>query len=316
MPTSFFTISRRIAWGECDPARIYYTPRAVDYAVEAVEAWSDEVFDSCLADLADSHGFDVPFVRVTCDYHRPVVASQVIELSVQIAAMGRCSITFAVVGKDGKGATCFLAHLTVCFVEKKHCKAAPIPAGLRRIIEACHGEGGTTTEALHGDDLFGQGAGTVDLVDYRPGNGAIPFAQQRRVVYGDCNPSGKIYAPRVFDYAVEAIGEWYEDVLEISWMDLVCVREEGAPFVSARCDYLRPLIPGQVVDIAVWVDKMGGASINFMVIGYDAGGEPIFDARLAACFISQHGFKPMRIPKEFRHRIVTYQAACEAAALQ
>jgi acyl-CoA thioesterase FadM len=94
-------------------------------------------------------------------------------------------------------------------------------------------------------------------------------------------------------------------------MDLVCKREQGAPFVSASCKFLRPMMPGQTITAAVWVTRSGGASIEFAVVGYDAKGVPCFDARLVACFIVQDGFKTMRIPEVFRQRIQAYQSDCK-----
>ena len=41
MPDSPFVYPRRVAFGDCDPARIFYAPRAIEYAVEAAEAWSE-----------------------------------------------------------------------------------------------------------------------------------------------------------------------------------------------------------------------------------------------------------------------------------
>ena len=41
--TTPFIYHRRVAFGECDPARIFFAPRAVDYAVETVEVWFNEV---------------------------------------------------------------------------------------------------------------------------------------------------------------------------------------------------------------------------------------------------------------------------------
>ncbi len=34
-----FTVTRTVKRGDCDPAGIIYTPRVLDYAMEALEAW-------------------------------------------------------------------------------------------------------------------------------------------------------------------------------------------------------------------------------------------------------------------------------------
>ena len=318
MPTSPFTIQRRVAWGDCDPARIYYTPRAVDYAVEAVEAWSEEVLEISWVELANQYDLDATFVHVDCEYLRALVASQVVDLQVWVTGVELCSVTLTVVGKGNDGVPCFLAHLVGCFAERSKAANIPLPAEFRQRIELYQGQCGEMTTIVKSGNRSGlmtgrnaAGLGTNDAGSCCLPAATAPFTRKRRVRYGDCTVAGNVYAPRVFDYAVEAIGEWYEEVLEISWMDLVWKRQQGAPFVSVSCEYLRPMVPGQTMAVTVWVTRLGGASVEFAVVGCDAKNTPCFDARLAACFIDQDGFKTMRIPEEFRTLIQAYQANCE-----
>ena len=84
MTNSPFTLVRRISWGECDPARIYYTPRAIDYSVEAVEAWYEAILGVSWVELAERYGLDASFVQVACDYRRPFVASQMAHLKIWV----------------------------------------------------------------------------------------------------------------------------------------------------------------------------------------------------------------------------------------
>src|SRR3989304_1747723 len=55
LPQEPFTYRRRVAFGDCDPARIYYAPRAVDYAVEAVEAWHESVLGVSWTEWIEGH---------------------------------------------------------------------------------------------------------------------------------------------------------------------------------------------------------------------------------------------------------------------
>ncbi len=314
-----FSMQRRVSWGECDPARIYYTPRAINYAVEAVEAWYEVVVGLSWTGLVERYDLDAPFVHIECDYLRPLVASQVVRLRVWVCRADCTSVAFVVSGEDEKGASCFRARLVGVFVEAKTLTPLAIPAEIRQRIESYRARCGEADETLNRSNFPGvpaeplaEGAEAGGMGQYRLPSGATLFARQRRVVYGDCDASGRIYAPKAFDYAVEAIEEWFEDVPGVSWMDLVCLRKQGAPFVTAGCDYLRPMVPGQSLRVEVRVTRLGGASISFAVTGYDDRGVACFDARLAACFIDQDGFRTMRIPEEFRLRIEAFMAAGES----
>jgi acyl-CoA thioesterase FadM len=324
LSTEPFSYRRRIAFGECDPARIYYAPRAVDYAVEAVEAWYESVLGVTWADLVVRHGLEATFARVDCEYMRPLVAGQVIQVRLRVVGTDRTKILFRASGEGDSDEPYFQALLTTCLVERKRSAPIPIPSEYRERIESYRaqcGEGSATPAGGHRrDDLPGRAGGDLDRdgakrLPLRRGlpAGAVPFTRQRRVVYGECGVSGTIYPPKVFEFAIEAIGEWYEEVPGISWLDLVSVRKQGAPFVSVACEYLRPMVLGQRITIVVRVTRLGRASIGFAVAGHDADGSPFFDARLAACFIDQeNGFRSIPIPEEFYGRIQAYRAACEA----
>jgi 4-hydroxybenzoyl-CoA thioesterase len=286
--------------------------------VEAVEAWYEAVLRVSWVELAERYGLDVSFVKVSCDYLRPLIAGQVVNLQVWVTRSESSSHSFTVSGEIDDGGPCFIARLTGCFVERNKVVSTPIPAELRQRIENYQDQCDEATVIPNtGDGLalssrrIPDGAGLVAPGRHCLSGGKTPYTRQRRVVYGDCDVSGNIYAPRVFDYAVEVVGDWFDEILGVSWMDLVCKHGQGAPFVSVACEYLQPMVPGQMVCVTVRVTRLGGASIGFAVVGYDADGAPCFDAHLVACFITQNGFKAMRIPKAFRKVIEAYQVACE-----
>jgi 4-hydroxybenzoyl-CoA thioesterase len=314
-----FTVQRRVAFGDCDPARIYYTPRAIDYAVEAVEAWCQDVL-GIVWGRGERYAFDLPFVRIDCDYLKPLVAGQLVQLQVWVVRAGTSSLTFSVRGQSGTGDTCLHANLVTCFVQWETFRPLPIPANFRSLIDRYRERFPEPAAAPGGSRGGGRGGGHPPerLASQLPAggmppvagrDGQIPFSRRRRVRYGDCGPSGLLYAPRGFDYAVETVDEWFEQVLEVPWLELVTTRRQGAPFVSAVCEFLRPMDTGLELTLSLQVTQVGGASIGFAVTGTGAAGETYFQTRLAACFIDQDGFRSLRIPAELRQRIEAYRAA-------
>jgi acyl-CoA thioesterase FadM len=140
------------------------------------------------------------------------------------------------------------------------------------------------------------------------------FTRPRRVRYGDCGASGDAYAPRVVEWAVEAVGEWYEEQLGISWLEQ-CIRGRGTPFLAIRCAYLRRMEPGRLITMAVSIPRLGKASIGYAVVGRDERGEPCFEADMSACYITEEGGprRSMPFPDDLRARILAYQAAERAS---
>ena len=310
MSTEPFSYRRRVAFGDCDPARIYYTPRAVDYCVEAIEAWWEAVLGESWTALLARRDLEARFLRVECEFLKPLVAGQVVRVRLQAAGAGRSRIAFAAAGEGESGETCFRAGLEACLADRKRSAMAPIPREYRDRIRRSR----QSLEDAPARPGIGRPEGAAPRRSAVAGRGGAPeglFARSRRVVYGECGISGTVYAPRVFDYAIETVGEWFEEVLGISWLELVSVRRKGAPAVAASCDYLRPMVAGQTIVMAVRVTRMGRASVAFSVEGRDAAGAACFDARMTTCFIDQDaGFRPMPIPEEFAGRIRAYLAAC------
>jgi 4-hydroxybenzoyl-CoA thioesterase len=141
----------------------------------------------------------------------------------------------------------------------------------------------------------------------RPGQ---PFRFRRVVRWGDCDPAGIIYTPRVFDFAMEAIEAWWREVVGVNWYDLNWIHQMGAPSVRMECDFLRPLKPDQVVGVEVRVERIGRTSLILNAIGFDEAGQHCFAAKQVACVISRSGFTPIEIPAHLRDRMTAYQTAC------
>ena len=141
-------------------------------------------------------------------------------------------------------------------------------------------------------------------------SGGKPYSIRRVVSWGDCDPAGIIYTPRVFDYILEAVETWYVEVVGVSWKDLNWKMDLGVPMVRAECDFMRPPGPGVDLRIEVRVGRVGRSSITFLVDGRDGDGEPYFRATMVGVFIARPAFESTPIPDDFRERIIAYQTAC------
>ncbi len=138
-----------------------------------------------------------------------------------------------------------------------------------------------------------------------------PFTVTRRVKWGDCDPAGIIYTPRVLDYAMEILEAWYREVLEAPWLRLNREMSMGAPTVRVELDFFDAPAPDQDLVLDLLVEDLGRSSITFLVAGRDRAGKAYFRAKLISCFISQPAFKPIAIPQEFRDRIQAYRSDCD-----
>ena len=103
-------------------------------------------------------------------------------------------------------------------------------------------------------------------------NDKLALTLERTVAFGDCDPAGIVYTPRVLDYCLEAIDEWWRNVLDGRvWYELSTTHNRGTPFVNVNINFLSPITPRDVLVLTVHLAKLGRASIMFNVSGMQSG---------------------------------------------
>ena len=150
----------------------------------------------------------------------------------------------------------------------------------------------------------------VDL----PSGVPVPFTATRRVLWGECDPSGFIYTPRALDYSTELIhafclaltGQTDNENIKQGW---------GMPMVRVECDYIKALIVDQEVVLTLTVERVGGASVTYNIEAKGPDGTAYFRIRQIACAITLDPVKSIPIPEALRAKIEAYQRACAAVAV-
>lgn len=136
-----------------------------------------------------------------------------------------------------------------------------------------------------------------------------PLVLPRTVRWGDCDPAGILYTPRVFDYMAEAVETWFRDVAGVAWMTLIRDGRHGAPTVHTACDYRRPMGPDLRIALTVELERIGRSSLSFRIVGDDDDGQRYFEGRLVSCLTDLKAGRPVPIPDTIRSRAEAYQAA-------
>jgi 4-hydroxybenzoyl-CoA thioesterase len=138
----------------------------------------------------------------------------------------------------------------------------------------------------------------------------FPFTTRRRILWGDSDPAGIVYTPRVFHYALETIEEWLIEIFDHTSMTLRDNLKLDTPTVKMSCEFMYPMRTGEYIDISLEIKKLGEASLNYVINGYDAKKNHCFHIDQVVCFVDAQSFKPVRISLEFREKIQVYQKNC------
>ncbi len=131
-----FVHRRRILWGETDAARIAYTARFLDFAMEATEAWFRERLGAGWYELNLDHGIGTPFVHASLDFRSPLTPRDELETAVALARLGGSSLRFSLAGRaDGGRRLVYEATLVCAFVDAAAMRPVRVPDAFRPALE-------------------------------------------------------------------------------------------------------------------------------------------------------------------------------------
>ena len=125
----------RVGWGDCDPARIAYTGRLPNFALEAIDAWWGDTIGADWYHMELDRGFGTPFVSLSMDFRSPVTPRNPLICKVAPTKLGTTSVTLRVEGFQD-GVLCFEGAFTEIFMIPGKFKSVPPPAEIRAKIEA------------------------------------------------------------------------------------------------------------------------------------------------------------------------------------
>ena len=153
--TLALTIERTVAFGDCDPAGIVYTPRVLDFCLEAIDDWWRKALNGRgWYELTGDHNRGTPFVNLNINFTSPITPRDVLVLTVRMARLGRTSITFDVSGAQF-GQICFQGALTSVIVNKDTMTKVDADDWMIATIRALAGDGSEHDAGIAGSDPWG-----------------------------------------------------------------------------------------------------------------------------------------------------------------
>ncbi|MDF3856355.1 acyl-CoA thioesterase [Paracoccus sp. P2] len=129
-----FIWSRRVGFGDCDPARIAYTGKIADFALEALEAFWDDLLDGeSWYEMNVDHGYGMPFVKMDYAFSRPITPRAPLLCHVAPTRIGTTSVAMHVRGIQQE-LPCFEASFISVFVALEKLVKIEIPVHIRAAL--------------------------------------------------------------------------------------------------------------------------------------------------------------------------------------
>lgn len=140
-PPAPYRFKKAVGWGDCDPAAVIYTPRAVEYANEALDAWYRDWLGSSwyFNNFKLKSRLGTPNVYTECTYFNPLHPDDRVDLVVGVKKIGTKSITFSIEAERADGRIAFRVIQVCCTVDPKRFRGIPVPVWLREALVAYQG---------------------------------------------------------------------------------------------------------------------------------------------------------------------------------
>ncbi len=132
----------------------------------------------------------------------------------------------------------------------------------------------------------------------------MPFTTTRAVLFGDCDPAGIVYTPRIAYFVIEAIHEFLSHRLGGEGLRKVFAMGILPPARALSIEFLSPMTWDEVISIEVRSETSGTTSFSFVVEGRQTSGEPTFRASMTQVCICPESKQPIALPEALRQALL------------
>lgn len=128
----------------------------------------------------------------------------------------------------------------------------------------------------------------------------MPFRTSRVILFGDCDPGGIVYTPRIAHFVVETSLDFLSHALGGPAARRLFAMGILPPARALSIEFLHPMTWDEVIDIDVLVERVGEQSFTLLVSAANAEGENTFRATITQVTISPETRRPVPLPLELR----------------
>jgi len=134
-----------------------------------------------------------------------------------------------------------------------------------------------------------------------------PFSVTFPVRFADVDHAGIVYYPRFYHYFHVCFEEFFRLRMGSgAYLDLISRRRIGFPAVRTECDYRAPLRFGDMVQVDMHIERLGGKSVRFAyrALRAEGGSGPageLVAAGVVVCAVTDlEQFRAVAVPDDLR----------------
>ncbi len=139
------------------------------------------------------------------------------------------------------------------------------------------------------------------------------FERLQRIPFAHCDPAGIVFYPKYFELFNGLVEDWITDELCIPYAELIGARRVGLPMVRLETDFKAVSRIGDLVTLALSVQKVGGSSLTLRLV-CRSGDEDRVSARQVIVTTDLRTHRATRIPQDLRSAIERFVARSRSPA--
>ena len=99
-----------------------------------------------------------------------------------------------------------------------------------------------------------------------------PFSLRIPIRFSHCDPAGYVFFPRFFEMLQAVCEDWFTEQLGQNFSQMIIQQKIGQPTAYTECQFIKPCLLGENLDLAIILDRFGTSSLHLRFIG-TVGGE-------------------------------------------
>jgi 4-hydroxybenzoyl-CoA thioesterase len=139
-----------------------------------------------------------------------------------------------------------------------------------------------------------------------------PFSLRIPIRFSHCDPAGYVFFPRFFEMIQAVCEDWITRHLGLNFSEMILQHRLGQPTAYTECQFIKPCLLGENLDLAIILDNFGTSSLHLRFIG-TVDGEIRLCARSVQVVISLENGRPVPIDGDMRKRLQEYMDTVEVA---
>lgn len=126
------------------------------------------------------------------------------------------------------------------------------------------------------------------------------FIEKRKILFGECDPAGILYTPRICEYVVESALLFLTNILEEPFERYIFGQSMTVPARNLNVDFRKPLTWDDQIELFAQIAELRHHAYTIEIIAFNEAGDKAFGGRITQVCVSTDTKKPAKIPAKLR----------------